>query len=212
MSEAMPTDIIVGVDTHKHTHYAAVIDANGRLLGHQQFPATDPGYARLLAWMLRRNLSATRIELPFSPSPDIETFRTMLDGPLVFDAERAAIVLDRAWLGAPLMRDERDIEELVTTSPRVLLSPPRYELSTGEQVRRLIESGLRIGEIPGAVEIAARLATSQQTLRRRLAEEHSSVRDLIEEVRRDAATAALAHGDESVAELADLAAFVKKQV
>jgi hypothetical protein len=43
--------VIGGVDTHKHTHYAAVIDTNGRLLGHQEFPATDPGYARLLAWM-----------------------------------------------------------------------------------------------------------------------------------------------------------------
>ena len=36
--------VIGGVDTHKHTHYAAVIDEHGRLLGHQQFPATDAGY------------------------------------------------------------------------------------------------------------------------------------------------------------------------
>jgi transposase len=43
--------VMGGVDTHKHTHYAAVIDTNGRLLGHQEFPATDPGYAQLLAWM-----------------------------------------------------------------------------------------------------------------------------------------------------------------
>ncbi|HZN83319.1 MAG TPA: transposase [Mycobacterium sp.] len=40
-----------GVDTHKHTHYAAVIDQHGRLLGHQQFPATDAGYRTLLSWM-----------------------------------------------------------------------------------------------------------------------------------------------------------------
>jgi transposase len=45
------TAVIGGVDTHKHTHYAAVIDGNGRLLGHQEFPATDPGYAQLLGWM-----------------------------------------------------------------------------------------------------------------------------------------------------------------
>jgi transposase len=45
------TAVIGGVDTHKHTHYGAVIDTNGRLLGHQEFPATDPGYAQLLAWM-----------------------------------------------------------------------------------------------------------------------------------------------------------------
>ena len=45
--------VIGGVDTHKHTHYAAVIDQHGRLLGHQEFPATDRGYHKLLAWMRR---------------------------------------------------------------------------------------------------------------------------------------------------------------
>jgi transposase len=43
--------VIGGVDTHKHTHYAAAIDDQGRLLGHQEFPATDPGYVELLCWM-----------------------------------------------------------------------------------------------------------------------------------------------------------------
>ena len=43
--------MIGGVDTHKHTHYAAAIDDQGRLLGHQEFPATDRGYQTLLAWM-----------------------------------------------------------------------------------------------------------------------------------------------------------------
>ncbi len=43
--------VIGGVDTHKHTHYGAVIDQHGRLLGHQQFPATDTGYQALLSWM-----------------------------------------------------------------------------------------------------------------------------------------------------------------
>jgi len=43
--------VIGGVDTHKHTHYAAAIDDHGRLLGHREFPATDPGYQDLLAWI-----------------------------------------------------------------------------------------------------------------------------------------------------------------
>ena len=42
---------IGGVDTHKHTHYAAAIDDHGRSLGHREFPASDPGYQALLAWM-----------------------------------------------------------------------------------------------------------------------------------------------------------------
>ena len=45
--------VIGGVDTHKHTHYAAAIDDQGRLLGHREFPANDGGYQSLLAWMRR---------------------------------------------------------------------------------------------------------------------------------------------------------------
>jgi transposase len=43
--------VIGGVDTHKHTHYAAAIDDQGRLLGHQEFPANDSGYQALLTWL-----------------------------------------------------------------------------------------------------------------------------------------------------------------
>ena len=43
--------VIGGVDTHKHTHYAAAIDDQGRLLGHREFPATDHGYQALLTWL-----------------------------------------------------------------------------------------------------------------------------------------------------------------
>ncbi|MFF4623447.1 IS110 family transposase [Nonomuraea jabiensis] len=47
------SDITGGVDTHQDTHTAAVIDATGRVLGTEQFPATPDGYAALLAWMHR---------------------------------------------------------------------------------------------------------------------------------------------------------------
>jgi transposase len=40
-----------GVDTHKDTHTAAALDDTGRLLGHQQFPATPVGYVALLGWL-----------------------------------------------------------------------------------------------------------------------------------------------------------------
>lgn len=43
--------VIGGVDTHADSHTAAVIDAVGRILGHEQFPATGAGYQQLLSWM-----------------------------------------------------------------------------------------------------------------------------------------------------------------
>jgi hypothetical protein len=44
-------EITGGVDTHRDTHHAAVIDELGRELGDAEFPATPAGYRRLLAWM-----------------------------------------------------------------------------------------------------------------------------------------------------------------
>src|SRR6201994_3398946 len=52
-----------GVGTHKHTHYAAAVDDQGRLLGHQEFPATDRGYQALLGWMRGHGpVAAIRVE------------------------------------------------------------------------------------------------------------------------------------------------------
>ncbi|QYG91176.1 IS110 family transposase [Iamia sp. SCSIO 61187] len=44
------TDVIVGVDTHKDSHVAVAIDGLGGRLGVHHLPATNAGYADLLAW------------------------------------------------------------------------------------------------------------------------------------------------------------------
>ncbi len=50
-SEQQPAeDVILGVDTHKDVHVAAVITVLGAFLAHQEFPATAAGYRQLLAW------------------------------------------------------------------------------------------------------------------------------------------------------------------
>ena len=40
-----------GVDTHGHTHHAAVLDHMGRQLGDREFPTSPAGYRALLQWM-----------------------------------------------------------------------------------------------------------------------------------------------------------------
>lgn len=48
--ESMAT-VVGGVDTHLDVHVAAALDERGGLLGTQSFPATPPGYRRLLRWL-----------------------------------------------------------------------------------------------------------------------------------------------------------------
>src|SRR3712207_3771972 len=50
MPETNPADVIVGVDTHKHVHAAAAINALGARLGTITIPASRKGYQALEAW------------------------------------------------------------------------------------------------------------------------------------------------------------------
>ncbi|MFH8699031.1 hypothetical protein ACH4F0_31460 [Streptomyces chartreusis] len=47
---AEPRVVVLGVDTHKDVHVAAVLDHLGGLLNIGEFPATAAGYRHLLDW------------------------------------------------------------------------------------------------------------------------------------------------------------------
>jgi transposase len=44
-------EFAAGVDTHRDTHTAAVVDATGRVVATASFPATGPGYSQLAGWI-----------------------------------------------------------------------------------------------------------------------------------------------------------------
>lgn len=46
-----PECVVAGVDTHKDTHTASVLDLAGRCLGIETFPATQQGYIDLVTWL-----------------------------------------------------------------------------------------------------------------------------------------------------------------
>ena len=50
MTETVHAGLVVGVDTHRDTHTAAICDQAGRQLGGTTVPATAAGYAQLLDW------------------------------------------------------------------------------------------------------------------------------------------------------------------
>ena len=50
MSDTIPTDVIIGVDTHKNIHAAAAISALGVHLASTTIPASSKGYQALETW------------------------------------------------------------------------------------------------------------------------------------------------------------------
>ena len=114
-----------GVDTHKDTHVAVVIDEVGRVLGTEGFPVNAKGYAALLAWMtthgqvvkvgvegtgsygagLARHLSAKGVAVVEVNRPNRQTRRRRGKSDPT-DAEAAArAALNGEASGAPKSRD-----------------------------------------------------------------------------------------------------------
>lgn len=157
---------------------------------------------RVIAWGLRHRFVLTRVELPERPRLHQSAFDTLFASPLVYGAERPAIVFDSRLLRRPVMRDAAEIEQFLSRAPADLLTRPTYTVTVGDRVRRILAPATESGTWPTAEQVAARLTMSPQTLRRRLSDEGTSYRQVTEEVRRDAAIASLVRGDETTADLA----------
>lgn len=125
---APPTaGVVGGVDTHKDTHTAAVVDTAGRVLGSAQFAADADGYRALSAWLRRfgtlllvgiegtgvygaglaRLLASEKVAMVEVDRPDRKARRWQGKSDPV-DAEAAArAALARVRTGEPKQRDGR---------------------------------------------------------------------------------------------------------
>ncbi|GAB19980.1 putative transposase [Gordonia effusa NBRC 100432] len=57
-----PPITFAGIDTHKHTHHVAVIDADGRLIADRQFGTTHAQYLQIQRWLAHWHLRSIGIE------------------------------------------------------------------------------------------------------------------------------------------------------
>ncbi len=158
---------------------------------------------RLSSWLVGRRIPLAYAAFRYPPPPHLEEYETLFDCPVRFGEDRTGAVFAAHWLTAPLVRDEPALDAMLRRAPFDLLSRPEYGTTVAEQVRRTLAQRLRTSpRLPALGEVAARLAVSPATLRRRLQQEGTSFQQLKDHVRRDAAIAGLAESGEPIAELA----------
>ncbi|MEV5509782.1 AraC family transcriptional regulator [Streptomyces orinoci] len=160
---------------------------------------------RLASWLIGRRITLNGAEFGHGAPPGAADCEAMFGCPVRFRAARTGAAFDTNWLAAPVLRDETGLDGLLRRAPADLLGHRAYRMTVTEQVRRALGGALRAGppaRLPEMTELAARLAVSPATLRRRLGAEGTSYRRLRDQVRREAALAQLAGGREPIAELA----------
>ena len=119
------------------------------------------------------------------PAPaDTTLFRTFFRAPVRFDAGRSAITFDADWLAAPL--HDADTFMRGVLEERVLTERATVRNTVEDRIRRVVRTLVATGRW-SVDEVAAAFGMSRRTLARRLKDNGSNFRELVEAALFDAA-------------------------
>lgn len=144
--------------------------------------------------------AVSRVEFARPRPPYAAVYPKLLGVEVTFDAGRNSVVLDGQALLRGLPQASERARRAAERDCLALLDRRRAGGGVTGQVRGLLRASE--SAMPGIEQVAAELLTSTRTLRRRLAAEGTTFRDVLAQVRASIADDALAQGTESVASIA----------
>jgi AraC-like DNA-binding protein len=158
--------------------------------------------------LLGPDVRPSRVWFRHPPPEDPRPLREFFGAPVEFGAASSGLAFARPLLDARPRGADAAMAEYFGRVAEAGLARRQADDSLGARVAEVLGRELSSGE-PSAFLIARRLAMSERTLRRRLAEEGTSLRALLERVRRDRAAALLRDAGLSVGETAFLLGFAE---
>jgi AraC-like DNA-binding protein len=160
---------------------------------------------RLCRLLKDRSYNPISVTMRRPAPPDDAPFRRYFRVPVAFGAEADVLVFDKASFEARLGGGNAELarvnDQVVASHVATLASDPY-----ARKVHLLLVDELPRGE-PDEAELAARLGTSLRNLQRKLAEEGTSYKNVLDDTRRGLARSYLAEGRHSISEVAYLLGF-----
>ncbi|MBK7974535.1 MAG: AraC family transcriptional regulator ligand-binding domain-containing protein [Deltaproteobacteria bacterium] len=148
-------------------------------------------------------------EVRFAHAPPASTaeHERVIRGPVRFGTEHTEIAFDTATLSLPLDSANPHLGAILEDEARRLAERLPSGATLVGRCAAWVRSQVHAGREPRITDMAAELALGERTLRRRLESEGTSVRALVDEVRREMASAHVASGRLSLDEIALLLGF-----
>lgn len=163
-------------------------------------------------WVLRgarlagAALHVERVELTRPLPDDVSEHRRVFQAAIAFGCERNALWLDMASLDAPIARADPSLSAVLRRHADDLLAalPPSNSLATA--LHRHLLGGLDSGALD-VQRAASALGVSTRTLQRKLEDEGTSFKAVLDDARRTLAVSYLRDGSRTVSEVAFLVGF-----
>jgi AraC-like DNA-binding protein len=166
-------------------------------------------YSASRRWLPAPPQAYSEIWFTYPEPADLREYERSFPGSKVrFEAPFDAIVFDRRYLDLPMPHADPKLHALLRKQLDHAIAdlPPAHELR--RQVRKLITAELAGGHA-SAERVAKRLQMSRRTLTRKLLEQGTTFKGLLEEVRREIAERALISEDVGIAEIAERLGFAE---
>jgi len=133
-------------------------------------------------FVVGRRFAPAAVEMQHQRDSDLDEFRRYFGKPVAFGSGRYAVIFDQAQLTAPCRSADERLFRIVKAHCDALLEKSRKATEFREEVEHLVAALLPTGTAT-TKHVAATLAMSDRTLARRLAEEGTSFREILERQR-----------------------------
>ncbi|WP_457282863.1 AraC family transcriptional regulator [Polaromonas sp. P5_D5] len=160
----------------------------------------------LACWYVDSRIPLQGTRFPFAAPPHVEAYGLMFPGPsLQFNAAQAEIRFDARYLGLPLRRDEKALQQMLQRALPLTVLQYRRDRLLVEQVRQALANPAVASH--NAETLAAALNMSARSLHRQLQEEGASLQQLKDEVRFEKAKELLLRTSKPIKQVAEASGF-----
>ncbi|HEY1933525.1 MAG TPA: AraC family transcriptional regulator [Acetobacteraceae bacterium] len=192
-------------DAQEGCRLSLALKSGGEEVVWQRYAFSLMTWLSFIRWIMIRNLRPLAVELTMPANDDLLQYQEAFDGPLRFGAAANALLFSQSDAELPLPTAHA---ELANVHERIageyLAQLDRSELSA--RVRSVMMKGLSDGS-PRRAAVARALGMSERTLQRRLEEEGSSFRQLLDDTHKDLARQYIERVDLSFADVAYILGF-----
>lgn len=149
-----------------------------------------------------------RVEYSFVEGRERSERSRVLGAPIVFAASRNALILPVVVLEQPILSRDFELLALLVSHAEKKLQRLAGQYSFSSLVRRTILNLVK-PQFPTAEEVAANLNQSVRTLQRKLKEEQTSFKEVLESIKYELAKVYLQRPQLSVADISDLLQYAE---
>jgi len=160
------------------------------------------GYA---CWALDEKIPLFEAAFPFAAPAHADVYRKLFSPTLRFDAPRAQISFDAAYLDRPLQRDEAALQKMLKRALPLTVLPYRRERDLRARVQQVLR--MPNARLPGADDLAQGFNISTRTLHRQLSREGASLRALKRKEQMERAKETLLRSDQPIKRVAFAVGF-----